>query len=420
MAERAPARPPQDWSDRLFTDEATAEPYAEYAGLRADRAVCPVRLPDGIKSWFVTTSAGCEEALTAQGLIKNPASVRERLRAAGSPFFTEEYDRFNAHMLNADGADHVRLRRPVSRTFGLRRVAVLRPRIEATADRLLDGLELAGPSATCDLLETYAQPLPLPVICGLLGVPETDAEQVLEWSEALFSPPGFLPLSPERAGELLGEYVSELLRRRTPPEEGSEPQDLIDELLLAPTLSEQEVLSAILLVLLTGHSSTSDFLGNAVVALLTHPEQLDLFRSRPDVVPSAIEELLRFDTSVFRATLRIAQGAVSVQGTEIPAGSVVGVVIGAANRDPERFSSPDELDLLRDEGPHLSFGQGAHYCLGAALARLLAEVGLTRLFARFPDLRLAVPAEELSWMPPGSGIGRCLERLPVVLGDPAR
>lgn len=296
----------------------------------------------------------------------------------------------------------------------------MRPRVERLADELLDAM--AAGDAECDLLEAYARPLPLPVICELMGVPGEDSVQVMEWSEALFSPPGTMPISPQEAGVRLGEYVTDLVesRKAARAAEAEDPdaeEDLIGQLIRTPTLSHQELLSTVLLVLLTGHSSTSDLIGNAVVALLRNPEQLELFKNDPELTDSAVDELMRYDTSVFRATIRVAAEDVALGSAVIPQGSLVGVVLGAANRDPERFPDPDRLDLTRTDRANLALGQGVHYCLGSALARLVTGVALTKLFARFPDLALAAPEDRQDWMNPGSGVGRALMSLPVVLRD---
>ncbi|MEV6977962.1 cytochrome P450 [Kitasatospora sp. NPDC093806] len=406
--------PPQ-----LFGPEQVADPYPAYAELRAQAPVCPVKLPDGVETWFVTGYDQADRALAHPGLSKDPASVREMLRKAGSPFFTEEYDKFNAHMLNADPPEHTRLRQPVSRAFTPRRVEKVRPRVERLADELLAAMAAAG-TAECDLLEAYARPLPLPVICELMGVPGADGDQVMEWSEALFSPPGTFPITPAEAGARLGEYVTGLVEGRQAAlaagtEDPEAAEDLIGQLIRNETLSHQELLSTVLLVLLTGHSSTSDLIGNAVVALLAHPEQLELFKSSPELTDAAVDELMRYDTSVFRATIRIAAEDVDLGSAVVPQGSLVGVVLGAANRDPERFPDPDRLDLTRTDRANLALGQGVHYCLGSALARLVAGVALRKLFTRFPDLALVGPADGQEWMNPGSGVGRALLRLPVLL-----
>lgn len=399
----------------LFGRQQAADPYPFYARLREDHPVCPVALPNGVEMWFVTRYEDANKALSHPALTKDPSTVRDMLNAAGSTFFSEEYDRFNAHMLNADPPEHTRLRRPVSKCFTPRRVQEMRPQIESLADELLDKM---ADRSECDLLESYARPLPLPLICALMGVPAQDADQVLKWSRALFAPPEGTPaLTARQAAAELGDYLTALVERRmSGTDGGNSDDDLIGQLVQSPSLSHQELLSTVMLVLLTGHTSTSDLIGNAVLALLRNPDQLQSFRSGPDSVDVAVDELLRYDTSVFRATMRIATDDVELGGTVIPRGSMVGVVVGAANRDPARFPDPDRLDLARGDRAHLSLGQGVHYCLGAALARTVIGVALIRLFTRFPGLQLAVPVERLSWVDPGSGVGRCLESLPVLLG----
>jgi cytochrome P450 len=203
---------------------------------------------------------------------------------------------------------------------------------------------------------------------------------------------------------------------------GQPPDDGLVSALLADAtneLSPAELLSTAYLLLVAGHSSTTDFIGNALVALLANPDQLDLLRRRPELITGAVEELLRYDSSAMMATIRFATEELTVSGETIPEGGTVSVVIGAANRDPDAFDDPDRLDITRTAVLHLSFGHGPHFCLGAAMARMISAAAIGALVTRFPELSAAVPLDELSWQDAGGGIGRGLNRLPLVLGRPA-
>lgn len=404
-------------AEAIFSPEAVPDPYPAYAELRERAPVSPVTLPDGLTVWMITRYAEAHAALQDNRLGKDPEPVRHLLRQAGSAYFSEEGDPLNAHMLTADPPEHTRLRRPVSREFSPRRVEELRPHVESVVDGLLDTLH--GRTG-CDLIESFAFPLPLAVICEVLGVPAEDKPAIRQWSTAVFGPPsGADPaLSPTAALGRLREYLTGLIAtKRALLDSGITDPGLVSRLLAADdaVLSDQELLSTVYLLLMTGHSSTTDLIGNAVVALLRNPDQLGLLRQRSDLVEPAVEELLRFDTSVVRATLRIAQEDIEIGGRVIPAGSMVTVALGAANRDPRRFADPDRLDLRRPDNQHLSFGGGLHFCLGATMSRMIIATALSRLLARFPDLALAVAVEDLPWQDPAGSIGRRLESLPVRL-----
>ena len=211
----------------------------------------------------------------------------------------------------------------------------------------------------------------------------------------------------------LQHYLADLVAaKRTRPAD-----DMISALIDAcdrdGTLAEPEIVSTTFLLLFAGHQTTADFIGNATVALLTHPEQLERLRTAPELLPSAIEELLRFDGPLPVASPRIATEDVEYRGVRIPRGSIVGVAINAANHDPEYFADPDRLDLCRVRGPHLGFGHGVHYCLGISLARMEARVGIGALLRRLPQLRLGVPADRLQRLPAASPF-RGLLTLPVL------
>ncbi|MGW3653985.1 cytochrome P450 family protein [Streptomyces sp. NPDC000878] len=364
------------------------DPYLTYAAMRS---ACPVQaVPTGSgghSSYLVTGYAEARQALGDPRLSKNTAA-----------FFADKESRRRLHpavahnMLASDPPQHTRLRKLVTKAFTPGAVAELRPFIAKVVDRLLDQWPVDGP---VDLVTGLAVPLPVIVICELLGVPEADRPNVQRWSGELFAAgkPGLI----DAASNAMAEYMTGLIATKRLEPGGS----LLDRLISARDggdhLSEEELVSLAVLLLIAGHETTTNFLGNAALALLQHPAELDRLRSNPENVPAALDELLRFDSPVSTATFRYTTEAVTLGGTEIPAGVPVLVALGAANRDPERFPSPDQLNLDRDAVSHLAFGHGIHRCVGAPLAKAEADIALRAILTRFPGLRLAVPPDQLQW-----------------------
>jgi cytochrome P450 len=314
-------------------------------------------------------------------------------------------------LLTQDGEDHRRLRGLVGQAFTPRRVEALRPRIGSIIDDLLAKIT---PRGEMDLLTDFAAPLPIIVIAELLGLPPEDRVQLREWSDRMAT---FIDGTIREAGipaaavaaDQMCAYMEEIIeqRRREPRD------DLISALALAheeaDQLSDDELLGAIGLILAAGHETTTNLIGNGMLALLRHPDQLAALRREPELIETAVEELLRFDSPV-QTTSRVPTHEIAVRGVRIPAGREVGLYLGSANHDPEVFSDPAVLDITRDEGRHLSFGYGAHFCLGASLARLEGQLAILALVERLPGLRLA--EQDLAWR---SGIVlRGLTRLPLL------
>ncbi|MGW6416812.1 cytochrome P450 family protein [Streptomyces sp. NPDC055055] len=368
------------------------DPYSPYAALRSG---CPVRsVPTGSggrSGYLVTGYAEAREALADGRLSKDTAAF---FAGKGSP---RTLHPAVAHtMLATDPPRHTRLRRSVTGAFTAGAVTRLRPFIARVTDELLDRWTGGGPF---DVVRGLAVPLPVIVICELLGVPEAGRPDVRRWSAELFSAGD--PHAVDTASYALAGYLAELVaaKRRHPGD------SLLDRLVPAcdedrngdQHLSEEELVSLAALLLVAGHETTTHFLGNAVLALLRHPAALDRLRKDSDAIPGALDELLRFDPPVATATFRFTTQALTLGGVEIPPGVPVQVSLGAANRDPERFPEPDLLDLDREAAAHLAFGHGIHRCLGALLARAEAEIALRAVLARFPAIRLAMPPERLEW-----------------------
>jgi cytochrome P450 len=320
-------------------------------------------------------------------------------------------------MLNVDPPDHTRLRKLVAPAFMASRIAALEPSIQRTADELLSRLEAEGPGAVVDLVAGFAHPLPFSVIGELLGVPAVDRSMLHEWFQELLAPwAGEPPTEAVAASEGIVGYLEDLVsaKRRAPGD------DLVSVLLSASEdgdrLTQQELLSSLFQLIVAGQDTTTSLIGNGVVDLLDHPDQLRLLRADLSRVPEAVEELMRFTAPVPHATFRMTSETVAVDGVEIPANRQVLVCIAAANRDPSAFPDADRLDLRRPRRPHLSFGHGIHFCLGAPLARLEARVAFTTLLGRFPHIRLAVPRAALAWTHGDGLVLRGLASLPVSLG----
>ncbi|MFD0150676.1 cytochrome P450 family protein [Streptomyces sp. NPDC055721] len=365
----------------------TANPYTYYAKLRASGPVHEVRMPDGYQFWLVVGHEEGRAAFADPRLAKSPSVIGIR---------PPEEDVIGVHLLAADAPDHTRLRRLVTGVFTGRRVEALRPRIERLTRDLADAMEPAG---RADLVDAYAFPLPITVICELLGVPAEDRDTFRNWSNELVTPAGedgYLG-----ALEGFGGYLDGLIedKRAAGPAD-----DLLSGLIAARAedgdrLSGPELRAMAYLLLIAGHETTVNLISNTVRNLLTHPEQLAALRADPGLLDGAIEESLRYDGPVETSTFRFTREPVTIGGTEIPAGASVLVAIGALDRDPARFPDPDRFDIRRDTRGHLAFGHGLHYCLGAPLARLEGRIALRTLLDRFPRLELDPEGDPWEWVP---------------------
>ena len=382
-----------------------ADPYAVHARLRARRPVAAVIMPGGTPAWLITGYAEARAALTDPRLLKLPKDWRpdpDSLLAS-----------LDLHMLNLDPPDHDRLRKLVNRAFTPRRVEQLRPRITAITADLLDDMSTRDET---DLLASFAFPLPITVICELLGVPVADRDRFRAWSATIVADTVSPEVFQDHATAMTGYFRMLLAARRREPAD-----DLLSALISArddaDRLSENELLSMAFLLLVAGHETTVNLIASGTLALLLNPGELARLRADPALLGSAVEELLRYVNPVNNATFRFTGEPVEFGGVAIGPGEVVLVSLSGANRDPSRYVDPDRLDLSRDSGGHVAFGHGIHYCLGAPLARLEAEIALRGLQERFGSMTLAVPPDALRWRP--STLIHGLESLPVRL-VPAR
>jgi len=394
------------------------DPFPLFAEVRELGPVHAVTLVDGHDAWLVVRHD------EARALLNDPRLSKDMLAAlaTGDAVVAEGLPgpAFARHMLSVDPPDHTRLRRLVQAAFSPGRIEELRPRIHAVVDELLDDIAAQGPDARVDLVRAFAFPLPFTVICELLGVPEAQRSTLGRELTALLSPTS---TSAEYARAKEGsDAVVAMLGALVDAKQASQGDDLVTALIEArdgeERLDQQELLSTIFQLIVAGHDTTTTLLGNAVVALLAHPQMLAPIRSDPSRIRAAVEEILRYDAPVPHSTFRYAVEPIELAGVMIPAGAQVIICLASANRDGARHPDPDLFDIDRPDARHLAFGHGIHRCLGAPLALAEGEIGLGALLRRFPELRLAVAPGELHW---GHGDGlvlRGLSELPVIPGPP--
>ncbi|MCD0483894.1 cytochrome P450 [Streptacidiphilus sp. ASG 303] len=411
---------PAPHAPALFTFEFAADPYPAYAWLREHAPVHRTTLPSGVDAWLVTRYADARQALADARLSKDPAHHSEQAHRSGRVGIPGERSAdLMTHLLNIDPPDHTRLRRLVSKAFTPRRVAEFEPRVQQLTDRLIDSFAARG---SADLIHEFAFPLPIHAICDLLGVPAEDQDDFRDWAGMMIRHGGGPRGGVARAVKRMRTYLAELIHRKraaltAEPQPG---EDLISGLIRASDhgehLTENEAAAMAFILLFAGFETTVNLIGNGTYALLRNPGQRALLQASlragdTALLAGAVEELLRYDGPVELATWRFATTPLTIGGTAIPAGDPVLVVLAAADRDPARFDGPDTLDLARRDNPHLGFGHGIHYCLGAPLARLEAQAALATLLTRLPDLGLAAAPEDLRWR--GGLIMRGLRELPV-------
>ncbi|MFB7784541.1 cytochrome P450 [Streptomyces vinaceus] len=375
-----------------------ADPFPLYRQLREDGPVRRVVIAGALEAWLVTRY---EDGLAALSDTRLSSDVRD---AADTRLLEQlpgtERESMLGNMLRSDPPDHTRLRRLVSKAFTARRVAEMRPRIQEVTDRLLDAVVADG---RADLVADFALPLPVTVISELLGVPVDERHEFQRWTDRMLmrgaQPPD--PAVVNEAWRHMRAYVTELIgAKRAEPGE-----DLLSALITArdeeQRLSEDELVAMVFLLLAAGYVTTVNLISGGIAMLLAHPDQLDLLRSDPELLPGAVEEFLRYDGPVSPGIARFAREDVEIAGVRIPRGATVLIGSAVADRDPDRFPDPDRLDITRADNAHLAFGHGIHYCLGAPLARLEGQIAIGTALRRLPGLALAVEPAQIPWRPGG-------------------
>lgn len=336
-------------------------------------------------------------AFKDERLVSNRLNAPTQDRPLKEHLLHRLFGPLNRNMLGSDESDHGRLRGLVQQAFTARRVEELRSRIQSLTEELLD--RVAG-NQQIDVVRDYALPLPSIVIAQMLGVPVADRERFHRWSDAMLSLNAMEWLGMMRAAPIVisfFRYIRKLVRLRR-----KEPQDdLVSALVAAEQagdkLSEDEVVAMIFLLLIAGHETTVNLIGNGTLSLLENPAQLEKLRAQPSLMPAAVEELARYDGPLEVANARWARCDITISGMTIPKGDPALLSLTSANRDPQQFTSPEKLDLTRAANRHVAFGQGIHYCLGAVLARMEAQIAFTTLLRRFPEIKLAVRRTALCW-----------------------
>ncbi|MFH8797475.1 cytochrome P450 [Streptomyces sp. NPDC017941] len=369
------------------------DPHPVYAALRAKGPVHRVRTPDGPEVYLVLGLKACRAAYADARLSRDwrgQGRLAQIISAAPD-------DPSLAHMSMADPPDHTRLRRLVSREFTPRRIQALAPRVQQITDALLEEMTANG-ARRADFLAAFAFPLAITVICELLGVPELDRATFRRWSNDILAPTS--PGAQSTAYAEQAAYLPRLIGAKR-----AEPgQDLLSALIHTfdedgDRLAPEELIGMCSLLLIAGHETVVNQIGNGMRALFTHPDQLALLRADLSLVEGAVEEMLRYEGPVESTLERLALTDVEMGGVLIPAGSTVRIVLSDAGRDETHFEAPDRFDIRRDTRGHLAFGHGLHYCLGAPLARLEGRIALHSLLTRCPDIAADTDLDTLDWLP---------------------
>jgi len=399
----------------IASPEFKANPYSFYARLRAEAPVYPVTLPSKQTAWLITRYDDVVMALKDERFAKDKLNSLTPEQLAKQPWVPSMFKPLERNMLDLDASDHTRLRGLVHKAFTPRLIEQMQERIQKLADELLDAVQGQG---RMDLIHDYALPIPTTIIAQMLGVPLEDRHKFHRWSSTIVSsnPSGWGMLKAIPNAMAFMGYIRKLVKaRRANPQD-----DLISALVQAEEagdqLSEDELLAMIFLLLVAGHETTVNLIGNGMLALLEHPDQIEKLRDDPALIKPAVEELLRYASPLETATERYAREDITIAGVTIPRGAMVYAAIASANRDERQFANPDTLDITRQPNKHLAFGQGVHYCLGAPLARLEGQIAINTLLRRSRDLRLAVTPGAVRWR--RGLVLRGLEALPVAWARP--
>jgi cytochrome P450 PksS len=375
-------------SPTIASPQFKANAHQFYARLRAEEPVFRTTVPGKQPAWLVSRYDDVVALLKDERFAKDKSSALSPEQKGKQPWVPDLFRPLARNMLDVDAPDHTRLRQLVHKAFAPRLIDRLRERVESLTDGLILAAERRG---RMDLIADYALPIPTTIISEMLGVPESDRHRFHRWSRSIVSsaPSGWEMVRAIPAAIAFLRYIRKLVKaRRSSPRD-----DLVTALVQAEEegtqLNEDELVSMVFLLLIAGHETTVNLIGNGMLALLRHPDQLGRLRDEPGLIKSAVEELLRFDGPLETATERYAREDVTVAGVKIPRGALVYAVLASANRDERQFPNPDTLDLSREPNRHLAFGLGVHYCLGAPLARLEGQIAIGALVRRVPNLRIS-------------------------------
>ncbi|MER7673261.1 cytochrome P450 [Kitasatospora sp. NPDC096128] len=378
----------------------TAGPPCGYARLRAEQPVVQAELPNGETAWLLSRYEDARAAFADPRLVRPLLSAWPPVEGDDAP------PPCLPTFLEMRGEHHERVRRAVLPLFGRGRLEFMRPRIRAIAAELIDAMTAGSPDRTADLVAGYVEPLPLRVLCETIGLPHEDRDRYLPHTLTLLSAAGLAMDEILAALYALQDYASELITRKEEEEgeEGEAPQDGdYIRLLLAETrrpgseLVRDDVVSFVVTMLMAGYKTNMQHTGNALLTLLTHPDQLRRLRDEPAGTATAVDELLRHVPLMNAINILVAEQDLTLHGQRIRAGDAVVPVPASANRDPEAFTDPDRLDLTRTPNPHIAFGHGPHACTGAHLTRMQLAVVIQVLLEKLPGVELAEPAESLPW-----------------------
>jgi cytochrome P450 len=400
----------------MFSAEFKERAFKAYAAMREKGPVAGVTLPTGGPIWFVTRYAEAMALLKDdERFVNDPSNALTEEEYAllfqqATEHLTDEQQQMAAqtdeilrrHLLGVDPPDHSRLRRLVAIPFTPKYIEGLRPRVQAIADTLLDAVQARADETRrreMELIGDFAYPLPLTVISEMLGIPLADRDNFREWSQAAVS---FTPddrANPEVTAKLI-EFIAYL--RRLVAEKRSNPgDDLLSGLVLAEAegdkLSENELLSMIFLLIVAGHETTVNLIGNGMLALFENPEQRARLQEDPNLLKTAIEEMLRYYGPVEMSLTRWVRQDTELGGQRLRRGEQLMALLASANHDGEQFPNPEVFDISREPNRHAAFGTGIHSCLGATLARLEGQIAFATLLSRLPDLALAIPRDEIRW-----------------------
>ncbi|MEM7113012.1 MAG: cytochrome P450 [Chloroflexota bacterium] len=388
------AERPLKLSDRHFVQD----PHSHFAWMRQNAPVYEAQLSLFKKAFLITRYEDVLAALhDTNQLVKDPNNAKTKSGGSGNFWLPPNFRPLMHNMLNSDAPNHRRLRNLVHKAFTPRMIMQLAPRIEAIAHDLLDK---ASRKHEIDLIQDFALPLPVTVIADMIGIPKEDHERFRGWTENIVvNPTPLNMLKAIPAVSKMVKYTRQLAdKRRVDPQD-----DLMTALVQAEDegerFTEDELLGMVFLLVVAGHETTVNLIANGTLALLTHPDQLNLLRSDWSLMETAVEEMLRFDGPLQTTELYFAREEYELHGVTIPQGVAVLPAILSANRDESVFENPNHLDITRKPNKHLAFGQGIHYCLGAPLARLEGKIAFCALLERHPNLRLAVDKDALTYEP---------------------